>query len=648
MFKKSLSLLTAVTFVISSITPAAAQSFLQLPPPGTMVAPSSAFRPAIMAGVTLDPANPMQFNFIISGGDNNLQGDELARESAKLINYFLAALTVPEDELWVNLSPYEENRIVAEGLGQTEMGRDMLAQDYLLKQFTASLMYPEEELGATFWQRIKEKTEAKYGNVPVPTNTFNKVWIVPQTASVYVHENNIFVAESYLKVMLEEDYVSRDQATGITSADGERSHLRGDEQAMSAQAKEVIREMIIPEIEREVNEGKNFANLRQIYNSMILATWYKKNLRESILGKIYMDANKVAGIEYQGSGVSGQNSEQSDIDKIYNQYVEAFKVGVYDYIKEDYDPQAQEVTQKKYFSGGAKGVREAQLDVRKNGFDVVRKNRSAAMNSVLVELPAGIASPQSAAMTRDPIVELAAGQIGSLATKRDLFLLNKNIVKAAFILTRVLSPSQFSDEVNLARMLFEHKEKIEAKRIQPDRSVDGELDTHMTNEIVGFDPTRFSKIYKVNDTMVIVQGASAAMTDSGVRGQRSEVSLESAAMTGSDDSAMTPGGIDFNPSAMDLQTDGAGFQFDLDPAMLESLNPNMIDGLTPVIINITPIPNYLPLLGFATETEEEVLAMAAAQFEREASVPESPATDDSELSPARLSDVADPQQLSQI
>ena len=53
---------------------------------------------------------------------------------------------------------------------------------------------------------------------------------------------------------------------------------------------EVMRQVIIPSIEQEVNEGKNFAPLRQVFSGMLLATWYKRALKESILGKLY--ANK--------------------------------------------------------------------------------------------------------------------------------------------------------------------------------------------------------------------------------------------------------------------------------------------------------------------------------------------------------------------
>jgi len=44
----------------------------------------------------------------------------------------LASLAVPDDNQWVNLSPYERDRIIKFDFGKTEMGRDLLAQDYTL------------------------------------------------------------------------------------------------------------------------------------------------------------------------------------------------------------------------------------------------------------------------------------------------------------------------------------------------------------------------------------------------------------------------------------------------------------------------------------------------------------------------------------
>ncbi len=146
--------LTFSTSVILPHTHVYAQSVLNLPVPGTMVAPSAEFLPVRLIGVTVHPENPLEFDFIVKSGDTNFTPEAYKEESRKLIKYFLASLTVPEDELWVNLSPYEKDRMIPQGLGQTEMGRDMLAQDYLLKQLTASLMYPEKELGKKFWDKI--------------------------------------------------------------------------------------------------------------------------------------------------------------------------------------------------------------------------------------------------------------------------------------------------------------------------------------------------------------------------------------------------------------------------------------------------------------------------------------------------------------
>ena len=72
--------------------------------------------------------------------------------------------------MWVNLSPYEKDRIVPDAFGQTEMGRDLLAQDYMLKQLTASLMYPGEELGKKFWDNVYKEAQERYGTTNIPTS----------------------------------------------------------------------------------------------------------------------------------------------------------------------------------------------------------------------------------------------------------------------------------------------------------------------------------------------------------------------------------------------------------------------------------------------------------------------------------------------
>ena len=324
-----------------------------MPAPGTMVNLSPVYSPAYLKGIVIHSEDPLRFDFLVNKGDGHLTDAQKKQEYNKLVKYFLASLTVPDKNQWVNLSPYEKGRIIESDFGKTEMGRDLLSQDYLLKQITSSLMYPESELGKSFWAKVYVRAAKEYGSANtanITVNTFNKVWIVPDEATVYESGNTAYVVKNHLKVMLEEDYLSLQKysssnvipantLTGVASRAGiqDKAHTI---------ASKIIREIILPELEREVNEGKNFALLRQITSGMLLATWYKKALKESILGKIYADKNKVAGI------VSSPNASVGDPEKIYQQYLTAFKKGVYNYIKEETDPVSRTPIPRKYFAGG--------------------------------------------------------------------------------------------------------------------------------------------------------------------------------------------------------------------------------------------------------------------------------------------------------
>ncbi len=356
--------------LLQSSQPVAASEVVVLPAAGTMVHVSPSFAPAILKGIKVDPANPLKFEFILEQGDvvsgpaSSARGAEpLRTEANKLIKYFLASLTVPEKDLWVNLSPYEKDRIVPESFGQTQMGRDLLAQDYLLKQLTASMVYPDDELGKKFWKRVYEEAVKDSGNTEVRVNAFNKVWIVPDKAVVYENAKagTAYVVESSLKVLTEQDYLAQDKnAAGGAQAVRFARSLRGtmalspatprgdglsedERNSWATGPAHAIRDLVIPQLTKEVNEGKNFAVLRQVYNSLILALWYKKKIKDSLLARAYADRNKTDGVGY-GDDLNAQ--------VIYQRYLEAFKKGAYNLIKEEIDPLTRQMVPRKYFSGG--------------------------------------------------------------------------------------------------------------------------------------------------------------------------------------------------------------------------------------------------------------------------------------------------------
>ncbi|MBF0511390.1 MAG: class I SAM-dependent methyltransferase [Candidatus Omnitrophica bacterium] len=340
--RKVISITVLVAFMFSTVrNPVYAQlasgQMSRLPALGVMVHLSPEFTPAHLKGIIIHPENALKFDFIIYKGDQILSNQEKKSEYTKLIKYFLASLAVPDDNQWVNLSPYEKNRIIKEDFGRTEMGRDLLAQDYMLKEVTASLIYPQDKLGQEFWNKVYAKSYQQFGTTNVPINTFNKVWIVPDDAEVFEKGNMAYVVKNHLKVMLEEDYLSLNKHNGIQTTgirDKNKTHAIGSQ---------IVREVVLPALEREVNEGKNFAPLRQVFSGVVLAAWYKRALKDSFLGKVYMNKSRLKGVD--------QDPKNDQI--IYEQYLKAFKKGVFNFIKEDIDKYSHETIPRKYFSGGA-------------------------------------------------------------------------------------------------------------------------------------------------------------------------------------------------------------------------------------------------------------------------------------------------------
>ncbi len=381
MLQRMIAAAVCFFFFCSNFQYANAQTFSvsQLPLPGKMVEASSAFIPASLKGIVVDPNKPLEFQFIVDTGDGSRQSDLVKEEANQLVKYFLAGLTIPEGDLWVNLSPYEKDRIVPDALGQTDLGRDLLAQDYILKQLTASAIYPEKELGKEFWNKVYAKAQAQYGITNIPVKTFNKVWIMPKEAQVFENNNAAYVTKSTLKVMLDEDYLSKEKhqaskAPNVTS--------------------EIVRSIVLPEIEREVNSGKNFAPLRQIYQALILAKWYRETVKNAIFEAVYTNKSKTDGINL---------SDMALKEKIYARYLDAYKKGVFNFIKEERSKP------KKYFSGGITEIEPKVLDRKGIKEDV---KQDGAMMSINVSIASTTArtAPVYPIIQANPEIEKALGE----------------------------------------------------------------------------------------------------------------------------------------------------------------------------------------------------------------------------------------------
>lgn len=343
MIKKITTILVLIFFVWVTLFPKEllAQKSYALPPVGAQIGLSTPFSPCLLKGLIIDSEDPTQFNFIVDTGDLN---DEYAiqSEAERLLQYFLTVWTIPDDHFWVNLSPYEKDKVIPDFFGRTLMGRDLLAEDYLLKQLSATLTDPTTEIGQNFWDLVHKTVsdEVDVKNISLDLN--NKIWIVPDKIELLEQEGMVYVSSASLKVLTQSDYLSFTKGDALIDADHRSSSHSQDEVITN-----ILRETIIPIIEKEVNEGENFSKLRQVYYSLILGIWFKEQLQEFI----YKNSRRTAGLEIDA---------YEEIQQIYNKYVQSFEIGVVDEVYEHYDPGTQAMKSHRYFSGGVAlaGVQE--------------------------------------------------------------------------------------------------------------------------------------------------------------------------------------------------------------------------------------------------------------------------------------------------
>ena len=311
--------------------PAQAAPALNLTPPTQMVPISAIQSYPVLRGIEVDPEDPFHLKFIIDNHNQKVSKEEIST----LIKYFLAGLTLSEEGLWVNLSPYEKDNIAPLALSQTDLGKELLSQDYTLKQLTSSLTYPESDTGKAYWNKVYQKTYQLKKTTNIPIDTYNKVWIVPKQAKVYETGNKAFITDATLSALAEEDYLALKQNNQPSVGNG---HAR----SLHKLSSQIMQDTLLLHIEQDINQGKNFASLRQAYHSLILATWFKQKLKDSVY-QYYLNQDKIKGI-----GLSDPQTK----DKIYQQYLSAYKQGVYNYIKKDREPYTNRPIKRQYYSGG--------------------------------------------------------------------------------------------------------------------------------------------------------------------------------------------------------------------------------------------------------------------------------------------------------
>ncbi len=283
------------------------------------------------------------------------------QESKKLLEYFFSCLIQPKNRFWVNLNPNEPNRIIEYELGKTDIGRIMLEADMRIKRDVSSLLNPRSsEIGRKYWKALYAKAEELKLGPDAEISSQTRVWIVPDRVVISEKDDRVYITESNLQLKLESDYF----LLGKKQAKNTPLSLLED------YSSELMRQLILPELTRRVNNDSDYAFLRQVYSSLILSQWYKEKFSASgdYLTQA-MDASILEGLDLDF---------KKKPEEIFEEYLNSLTKGEYDFEYNLADDSLKTRAffsswlRRRYFSGG--------LDLR--NFKFIKASSSVSQGTV--------------------------------------------------------------------------------------------------------------------------------------------------------------------------------------------------------------------------------------------------------------------------
>ena len=199
------------------------------------------------------------------------------------------------------MRPDAADNIIDPLLEKTDIGKIFLEADLQLKKDTASFTSPQNPEGKQYWDKLYKKAGELFGTENITIPTITRPWIVPNEVIVRETDDSAYIYKATLKVMLEADYLSREAGSRLafSSAGNSSQQSAGQKAAVGlpiAQATfsnqqynfndprlkelnqystQLIKDTIIPKLTQEVNSSKRYAQLRQVYYSLVLSRWFK-------------------------------------------------------------------------------------------------------------------------------------------------------------------------------------------------------------------------------------------------------------------------------------------------------------------------------------------------------------------------------------
>ena len=284
---------------------------------------------------------------------------------ARFTRYLGTILAVPDGRLTVNLSTYEPDATLRESLARTELGHDLMEQDCLLKQYAASLLHPDQPVGRAYWERLLAKAREISGTDRVPLRAYQKAWIIPGGADVHEKtpgypfsftlperfgvrqtDRACTVTGCALEVLCEADYlaINHHRSPGAEPSQDDLVNRLSDASAA------LFRDLVVPAIKTEVNEGTHFTKLRQIYYAFVLATWFRRQLKDlPAYAKAFEIVDKGSP---EAFGVPRSDEWTEKNKAVYERYLALFHQGVFRCARPAEGEHANAASMRIYFSGG--------------------------------------------------------------------------------------------------------------------------------------------------------------------------------------------------------------------------------------------------------------------------------------------------------
>ncbi len=184
------------------------------------------------------------------------------RQRKENIKFFLLALAIPDNQLWVNLNiNLNDLQVIGHELLYTDIGKVLMYSDVKLKEDVKQL---SQELG--IWDDLLD-----YGASIAPEKDnwqFDpRFWIVPGEIESFMSATGFCIKNATFDVKFQIH----------TPADADEYQRRFDRYAEG-----LIKEKLLPRLIELVNNDVKYTLLRQVYNACIIAQWYKKFARDKI------------------------------------------------------------------------------------------------------------------------------------------------------------------------------------------------------------------------------------------------------------------------------------------------------------------------------------------------------------------------------